>query len=108
MPKPTVIVSLLLALVGAGCGSTNNPTAGCVDGYPDGGVNDAVCAVSWSCNDDQQHYQIACTLASGNYRCTCSSDTSNNGRVVVVNAFTCSLAGDALSVASQCGWNLQM
>jgi hypothetical protein len=109
MPKLIMTVTVLLALAGAGCASTNSslPT-GCVDGYPDAGVSDAVCAVAWSCSDDQQHYQIACTLDGSNYRCTCSSDTSNNGKVVVINAFTCSLGGEALSVAAQCGWNLQM
>jgi hypothetical protein len=104
------LVSLTLTLVLAlwiACSSQTTAPMGCVQGSIDGGTVGLSCAIAWSCNSDNQHYQLSCTPAGGdNYSCVCSTDTSSIAKTIVVNAFICDATG-SIPAFSACGYDIQ-
>jgi hypothetical protein len=107
MMAPVALTAL--AVSAADCTTSfENPT-GCVASEVDAGTAfDVTCNLGWSCNNNNEHYQIVCTTSTpGNVLCTCTSDQNNLSSQILINDdFRCDGEG-ALPVVDKCGnWDL--
>jgi hypothetical protein len=98
---PLLALPLLACTSTAGDGTLNS----CTPVTPDGGTapEGAVCDVAWSCANDTQHFEMACTFENGSFLCTCYTE-GVAAASFPVNVFSCDNTNAIPAATTGCQW----